>query len=95
MIWNLDASWLLMAIAVVSMLSFFLGMALDGMMAKDSFGPTGNAAVITAGFFLGIFVANSYGIYLNDLKLAVVVGICSAFVAVLVLLLGKAIVARL
>lgn len=95
MIWNLDTSWLMMAVAIVSMLSFFLGMALDGVMSEDGFGAVGNTIIITTGFFLGIFVANSYGIYLKDLKLAVSVGLCGSFVCLITLAVTKNVIARL
>lgn len=95
MIWNLDTSWLMMAVAIVSMLSFFLGMALDGVMGDDGFGAVGNTVIITTGFFLGIFIANTYGIYLKDLKLAITAGLCGAFLALGTLAISKSILARL
>ncbi len=84
-----------MAIATVSILSFFLGMALDGVMGKDGFGAVGNTVVITTGFFLGIFVANSYGIYLKDLKLAITAGLCGALICLATLAISKSVLARI
>lgn len=95
MIWNLDVSWLMMAIAVVSILSFFLGMALDGVMGEDGFGAVGNTVIITTGFFLGIFIANSYGIYLKDLKLAISAGLSGSFICLAMLAISKSVLARL
>ncbi len=95
MIWNLDISWLMMAIAVVSILSFFLGMALDGVMGDDGFGAVGNTVIITTGFFLGIFIANSYGIYLRDLKLAIAAGLAGSFICLAMLAISKSVLARL
>ncbi len=94
MIWNLDTSWLMMAIAIVSILSFLLGMALDGVMREDGFGAVGNTVIITTGFFIGIFLANSYGIYLKDLKLAIAVGLSGAFISLATLALSKSVLAR-
>lgn len=95
MIWNLDVSWLFMAIAVVSMLSFFLGLALDGVMGDDGFGSLGNAVIITGGFFIGIFVANVYGMNLKELKMAVMVGMLSAFCMMSMLSFGKTLISRI
>lgn len=95
MIWNLDTSWLMMAIAVVSMLSFLLGLAVDGVMSEDGFGSIGNTMIIIAGFFLAIFVANIYGYHLKDMKLAVAIGLGGAFVALSTLAFAKAVLARL
>lgn len=85
MLWNLDLSWLLMAVSIVAMLSYIFGMALDGVMGSDGFGPLGNMVVVTAGFFLGIFVANSYGITLRDLSLAIGAGLGGALISLGVL----------
>lgn len=95
MIWNLDTSWLLMAVAVVSILSFLLGMALDGVMGDDGFGAVGNTIIITSGFFLGIFLANMYGIYLKDLKLAMTTGLCGSFLTLATLAVTKSVLARM
>ena len=83
-----------MAIAVVSILSFLLGMALDGVMREDGFGAVGNTVIITTGFFIGIFLANSYGIYLKDLKLAIAAGLGGAFVSLATLAVSKSVLAR-
>lgn len=90
MIWNLDSGWLLMAVATVGVLAFFFGSALDAIMRDDGFGSAGNTLLFTVGFFAAIFIANSYGISLRDLKLAVGIGLSGAFVTVSVLALLKA-----
>lgn len=90
MLWNLDISWLLMAVAVVAMLSYIFGLALDGVMGSDGFGPLGNMVIVTAGFFLGIFAANSYGIILHDLRSATGAGLGGAFLSLGVLACCKA-----
>jgi hypothetical protein len=78
MLWNLDSSWLLMAIAVVTMISYPFGLALHGVMGSDGFGPLGNMIVVATGFFLGILTANSYGLTLRDLTLATGTGLAGA-----------------
>ena len=61
MIWNLDPGWLMMAVAVVAVLAFFFGSALDAIMREDGFGPTGNMLLFTFGFFMAVIIANTYG----------------------------------
>ena len=61
MIWNLDAGWLMMAVASVAVLAFFFGSALDAIMREDGFGPTGNMLLFTFGFFTAVIIANTYG----------------------------------
>lgn len=95
MLWNLDPGWLMMAVAFVAVMSFFFGAALDAIMKDDGFGPTGNMLLFTAGFFGAVLVANSYGITLRDLNLAVAWGLGGAFVFISVLALVKAGISRL
>ena len=95
MLTNLDPTWLLMALAVVSILSFILGMALDGLMGSEAFGPVGNTVVVTAGFFLGIFAANLYGIQFYSIRTAVAAGLCGSFASLVLLAAIKAGLARI
>lgn len=90
MIWNLDSGWLMGAVATVGVLAFFFGSALDAIMREDGFGSTGNTIVFTAGFFVAIIAANTWGINLRDLKLAVGFGLGGAFSLVSILALLKA-----
>ena len=95
MIWNLPAAWLLMAVASVSVLAFFFGSALNAIMREDGFGPLGNMAVFTVGFFGAIYIANLNDILLRDMTLASATGLAGAFVLIAVLALFKAAVGRL
>ncbi|WP_378948308.1 hypothetical protein [Mesorhizobium sp. ANAO-SY3R2] len=95
MLWNLEPGWMMMAVALVTVLSFFFGAALDAIMKEDGFGPIGNMLLFTAGFFAAVLVANSFGIALRDLRLAVAWGLGGAFVLISVLALVKASLARL
>lgn len=90
MLWNLDSGWLLLAFAVVGILSFILAMALNVVMGEDGFGAVGNAIIITAGFFLTVFAANNFGYRLSDLTMAVAVGLGGAFACLTMLALLKA-----
>jgi hypothetical protein len=94
MIWNLDPGWLMMAVALVAVLAFFFGSALDAIMREDGFGPTGNMVLFTFGFFMAVIIANTWGISLRDLKLAVAWGLGGAFTTVSLLALIKAGIAR-
>ncbi|TAN01399.1 MAG: hypothetical protein EPN45_12835 [Rhizobiaceae bacterium] len=95
MLANLDLFWLVMAVAVVAIFSFIFGLALDGLMGGDGFGPIGNMVVVTGGFFLGIFLANFYGVRFYDLKVAVGAGLIGAFVSLGVLSFLKAQLGRM
>lgn len=95
MLENLETSWLMMAVTVVAILSFIFGMALDSLMGVEGFGPIGNMLVVSSGFFLGIFLANVYGIRFYDLKTAVGAGLIGAFVCLAVLAFIKAQLGRL
>lgn len=90
MLSSLDTSSLMFAITIVAILSLMLGMALDGVMHDDGFGPFGNMVIITAGFFLGIFAANRWGFRFSELEVAVATGLGGAFVALFTLSLAKA-----
>jgi hypothetical protein len=94
MIWNLDAAWLMMAVAFVMVLAMFFGAALDVIMREDGFGPIGNMLLFTVGFFASILAVNYYGINLRDLKLATGVGLGGAFVGISLLAFVKAGIAR-
>lgn len=94
MLLRLDTSWLLMTVASVAVFGFFFGTALDAIMQDDGFGSTGNTLLFTFGFFVAVLAANSYGIDLKDLKLAVGWGLGGAFAFISVLALIKAGLAR-
>lgn len=95
MIWNLDLSWLLFAVAIVLMFGYILGFILDRILLRDGFGPSGNMVAITAGFFAAIYVWNWYGLRIGDLRQAVIVGLSGAFVMLAALAIGKTTLTRL
>jgi hypothetical protein len=95
MIWNLEAGWLMMAVAGVAVLALFFGSALDAIMRDDGFGPIGNMLLFTFGFFAAIIIANTYGINLRELKMAMAYGLGGAFVTVSVLAALKAGIAKI
>ena len=85
----------MMAIVAVSVLGYFFGSALHAIMREDGFGPLGNTILFVSGFFLTIFVANSYGVNLKELTLAVGWGLGGAFGSVCSFALIKAGFSRL
>jgi hypothetical protein len=94
MLWNLEPSWLMMAVASVIVMALFFGSALHAIMRDDGFGPIGNMVLFTAGFFIAIFAANSWGINLRDLTRAVATGMGGAFVIIAALAILKGAFAR-
>lgn len=94
MIWDVDASWLLMAFGAVAALSFMLALLLEHNLRGEGFGPFGNATLITAGFFLGITAANYQGYSVSELKYALMIGLCGSFALLFTTLLVRGIWAR-
>lgn len=95
MIWNLDPAWLLMVIASVTVMAFFLGSALDSIMRHDGFGPFGNMLLFAGGFLGSVYIANLYGVSLRNLTMACAYGLGGAFALVGVSALVKACLARM
>jgi hypothetical protein len=95
MIWDVDATWLLMAFGAVFALSYMLTLMLESSLGGEGFGPFGNAALITVGFFLGITTANYQGISISELKFALMIGLTGAFALTLTTFLIRGIWARL
>lgn len=94
MLWNLGPGWVLLAFVSVGILSFILAMALDALMGENGFGAGGNAVIITIGFFLGIHVANKFGIRIGDLERGVAIGVAGAFLCLAMMTLTKGILQR-
>lgn len=95
MILNLPTGWLLMALAAIAILAFILGLVVDALMKDDGFGPIGNALVIGAGYFTGVFMANAWDIWLGDMKLMTAAGLTGALIALATLSLVKAALNRI
>lgn len=94
MIWNVDTSWLLMAIATVWALGYMMSLMLESSLGGEGFGPFANATLITAGFFLGITAANYQGISISGLKYALMIGLAGSFVLTFFTFLIRGIWAR-
>ncbi len=94
MIWNLDSQWLILAVATASILSFFFGMAMDGIMGKDGFGPIMNSFIVCGSFFATVYILNMVGISLRRLEVAVPYGLTGSFVVFALLAVSKALLKR-
>lgn len=84
-----------MAIAMVAILTFMFGLAVDALIADDAFGPVGNMVVMTSGFFVAIVTANHQGVAFQTLGHAAGAGLIGAFATISLLALAKAGLARL
>lgn len=95
MLLDLDATWIVLAIAVVAILSYIVGVFFDALMKDDGFGSTGNMLVMTGGFFATVLGANARGIRFDTLGTAAAAGLAGAFAAFALLGLVKAGLSRL
>lgn len=94
MIWNVDPAWLALAVGVVAGISYMLALLMEPNIGSEGFGAFGNAALITLGFFLGIYCANHYGISVKALKYALMIGLCGSFALTLTMFLLRGLWAR-
>lgn len=90
-----DTIWIVLAITVVAILSFIVGVFFDGLMKDDGFGATGNMLVMTGGFFAAVLGANARGIHFDTLGTGVAAGLAGAFAGMTLLALVKAGLSRL
>ena len=67
----------------------------DALLGEEGFGATGNAAILTIGFFAGIYLANLFGYRLEEVKLATATGLGGAFLLLTLLVGFKAAMRRL
>src|SRR5690554_6410811 len=95
MLWNLGFGWAVMAFGTVVAISYMLCLMMESSLGREGYGPIGNAALIIAGFFGTIYVANLRGINLRELDSAIIWGLAGAFGTFLVMVLIKAVLARL
>jgi hypothetical protein len=91
----LDTTTQIYLFFAIAILSFFIANSMDGVLGPDGFGIIGNQLIVIAGFYLGLIVAKYYRFPLSDLANMAVAGLSGAFVALLVLSVSKAILARL
>jgi hypothetical protein len=95
MLLELDTIWIVLAVTVVAILSYIVGVFFDALMHDDGFGATGNMMVMTGGFYAAVLGANVRGIRFDTLGTGVAAGLVGAFVAMSLLALAKAGLSRL
>lgn len=95
MLWNLGTGWLVLAVTVVAILSFIVATVLDALLGEESFGANGNTALMTIGFFGGIYAANMAGYRIADVQSAIATGLGGAFLLLTILIALRAAMRRL
>lgn len=95
MLWNIGTEWLMIAVAIVAILSFVIALALDAVVKEEGFGATGNTVIITVGFFFAIFTFNTFGYRMANLNHAVSTGLFGAFICFSVLMVLKGLLNRI
>jgi len=95
MLLELETTWIVLAFAVVAILSYIVGVFFDTLMHDDGFGATGNMLVMTGGFYAAVIGANVRGIRFDTLGTGAAAGLAGAFAAMTLLALAKAALARL
>ena len=95
MLWNLGTQWLVLAATTVAIVAFIVATVLDALLGEEGFGATGDAAILTAGFFAGVYGANLLGYRLEDVKLAIATGLGGSFLLLSLLVAIKAAMRRL
>lgn len=89
MLEKLDFAYLLLALAVIGMLSFLIGNAINSILKQDSYGAIGNTAIMACGFLITIQYGPRYGLHLDGLDEAVYAGLGGAFALLFVLSFAK------
>lgn len=95
MLAKVDGSWLLLAVVAIAMLSYFFAIGLHALLEEAAFGPVGNAAIVTFGFFGTVYAANLFGWRFSALLNAMLTGIAGAFALFSVFVLVKKLLSRL
>jgi hypothetical protein len=75
----LNTDTLIFVIALITVCCFFLGHAMDNILADEGYGPYGNMAVMWAGFIAGLYAMNHLGFNMRDFKLAAFGGLIGSF----------------
>lgn len=89
MLEKLDFAYLLLALAVIGMLSFLIGNAINSILKQDSYGSIGNTAIMACGFLITIQYGPRFGLRLNGFDEAVYAGLGGAFALLFVLSFAK------
>lgn len=89
MLGKLEPTILMLAIASVGMLSFFIGNAVHHLVKDDAYGVVGNTAIIFTGFLVTIEYGDRVGLIFRNLDDLFFVGLAGSCVALIVLSMFK------
>lgn len=89
MLGKLDMTFLMMAVASIGMLSFFIGNAVHHLVKDDAYGVIGNTGIIFAGFVATIEYGNRIGLKFRDLDDLFFYGLAGSCVILIVLSMFK------
>lgn len=85
----LDTELFIALVAIVCIMSFFVGTFMHGLLEADGFGPLGNMMLLVAGTLLGFYFCDMY-IYGNNPVYFALVGISGGFLCLAICSLSKA-----
>ncbi len=68
---------------------FFVGHAMDGVIGSSGFGVLGNMLILTTGLFLGLLLADKFGLRVSNVEVLAAAGLIGAFGSLLLLVLLK------
>lgn len=74
---------------VVFIATYFLGTFVHEIVDAEGFGIVGNAVVLTAGVFIGLYLSAEYNIPQRDYPLVAVCGVAGAFATLSSLIIVK------
>jgi hypothetical protein len=80
---------LMMSITVVSVLSYFVSLSINGIFGRDGFGTIGNMVVLTFGFFGTFMVAEYFAYPIRGLQMHTFFGVAGALTTFTVLAILK------
>lgn len=87
--WTLTTEGFLIALAIVAAMSFIIAIGVDAIVGADGLGTSGNALVMTVGFFLAVLVVRQLGWTGEDARYGVGAGMVGAFLALAIAMLAK------
>ena len=92
---SISLFWLVMAVTVVTLLSYLVSLFLDTIFGRDGFGTIGNIVILTGSFFGGIIIAEYFGYRVSGLQMHTYLGLAASLGGFLLLAIIKQIVERI
>lgn len=87
--WTLTTEGLLIALAIVAVSSFIIAIGADSIVGEDGFGASGNAVLMTLGFFLTVLIVRQLGWSGDNVRSGVGAGMVGAFLTLTVAMLVR------